>query len=226
MENVVAILAQNPLFEGLSEQEINMITGCLQAKRQKYKKGSTIFRMGDSLNEVGIVISGRVNTIYEDIFGGRNLMSTMAESELFADAFACSGNKTAPVDIVCAVDSEIVLIKVECILHMCANACDKHRRIMSNLVRILADKYMDLNRKMIHFSGRTIRRKVLSYLSYQAQKAGSDSFTIPFNQQDLADYLFVERSGLSVELNKLKKEGVIDFERNKFTINREAFIEE
>lgn len=117
------------------------------------------------------------------------------------------------------VDSEVLLIDIQLILHTCAQACKQHQHLSENLVHVLAEKYVTLNQKLIHLSGRTTRRKLLSYFSEQVKLSNSNSFTIPFNQQELADYLFIERSGLSTEINKLKKEGVLRFEDGLFSLH-------
>ena len=226
MDRVTEVLAAAPLFEGIGGMQIQEMMGCFRASIRTFKKHTVIYSAGETVGEVGIVISGRVDMVFEDAFGSRSLIDSAEAGQMFGDTFVCSTSAVAPVDVVAAVDTETLMIGVKPIFHTCAKACEKHQTLIENMVRILADKYLDLNGKVLHLSKRTIRRKLLSYLSSQALQANSSSFVIPFNQQELADYLFVERSGLSVELNRLKREGIIDFEKNRFRLNVDALEEE
>lgn len=192
---------------------------CLQAQKRTYAKGNHIFAEGETATQLGIVLKGRINTVYEDAFGGHSIIGTVEPGQLFCDAFACTKDQRMPVSVMAQADSIVLLIRIELILHTCGHACRQHQRLCENLVHILAEKYVSLNQKIIHLSGRSTRRKLLSYLSERMRLSGGDPFEIPFNQQELADYLFIDRSGLSTEWNRLKKEGILEMKQNACTLH-------
>ena len=143
-------------------------------------------------------------------------MAMIEPTQIFGESFACADEKKMPVDIVASEDSEILMVDCQRVIHSCSNACDFHRHIIFNLLKIVAKKNILFNQKIEITSKRTTREKLLTYLLQQAKKTGSDEFSIPYDRQELADYLEVDRSGLSVEIGKLKKEGIIDNRKNIF----------
>lgn len=219
MERFAELSRSNPLFTGVGKEEFLPLLDCLQARKYSYKKGELIFLADSSVTKLGIVLSGCINTVYEDVLGGRSIIGYFVAGQLFCDAFACSTKQHLPVSIVAQVDSEVLLIEVKRILHTCEKSCAQHKMLAENLLHILADKYVALNRKMIHLSGRTTYRKLLSYLSEQMRLAGGNPFTIPFNRQELADYLFVDRTGLSVQWSNLKAQGILSEKNGLYSLN-------
>ena len=213
------LLLKNPLFAGIREDEMPALLECLQARKRSYAKGQRIMSAGSAADRLGIVLSGHISTIYEDAVGGRSIIGSFAPGQLFCDAFSCSTQQAMPVSVVAETDSTVALIPVARILRTCGEEYPQHRRLMENLVHMLADKYVAISRKMVHLSGRTTRRKLLSYLSEQMRLAGGGPFTIPFRRQELADYLFVDRTGLSAEWSRLKKEGVLAEKDGKLTLS-------
>lgn len=218
MEHYLSLYLSNPLFMGIDEKAMLPLLQCMQAQKRSYRKGSVLFSADEPATALGLVLSGRINTVHQDVFGGNSIVGSSEKGQLFCEAFSCSTSGRMPVSVVAQTDCEVLLIQTERILHTCANSCAQHHKISENLVHILAEKYVSLNQKVIHLSERTTRRKLLSYLSEQAKDAKDGVFAIPFNQQELADYLFIDRSGLSMELNKMKREGIIDFDREKFRL--------
>ncbi|MEA5050649.1 MAG: Crp/Fnr family transcriptional regulator [Oscillospiraceae bacterium] len=213
-------LLHNPLFRGIDESELVPLLKCLQSQRRLYAKGERILQAGSAANRLGMVISGQVDTVYEDAIGGRSIINSFGPGQLFCDAFSCSSQQVLPVSIVADTDSDVALIGVDRILHACGDEGRRHQLLlMENLVHILADKYVASSRKMVHLSGRTTRRKLLSYLSEQLRLAGGNPFTIPFNRQELADYLFVDRTGLSAEWSKLKRQGLLSEKNGALRLN-------
>ena len=209
MEHYIGLYTENPLFAHVGQQEVLPLLQCMQAQKRVYDRGTWIFAEGERSFQVGIILAGRINTVYEDVLGGRSIIDTMQEGEIFCDAFSCSSEQRMPVGVMAQTDSAVLLIDVQRILHTCANRCQCHQQLSENLIHILADKYMAMSRKMVHLSERTTRRKLLSYLAEQQRMAGGNPFEVPFNQQELADYLFVDRTGLSAEWNRLKREGFL-----------------
>jgi len=213
-----ALCPDSPLFAGVTAAELPPLLQCLQAQRRAVARGETIFAAGDPADRLGIVLSGRVLTVYADMFGGSSILGAMEAGQLFGDAFSCSAERRMPVSVVAQSDGAVLLIGIERILHACGHLCPPHLRLTENLVHILADKYLAQSRKMIHLSGRSTRRKLLSYLSGQMREAGGP-FTVPLNRQELADYLFVDRTGLSAEWNRLLREGLLRPEGARFTLS-------
>lgn len=218
MERYLSLYKRNPLFRGIPEAELLPLLECLRARRRACAKGSVLFARGETARQLGIVLTGRVNTVYDDILGGRSIIGSTDPGQLFCEAFACAGSQSLPVSVVAQAESTVLLIDIDRILHSCAATCALHQQLNENLIHILAEEYVSLNQKLIHLSGRTTRRKLLSYLSEQMRFSGGRPFVIPFNQQELADYLFIDRSGLSTEWNKLKKEGVLHLENGRCTL--------
>jgi len=103
-------------------------------------------------------------------------------------------------------------------LNVCPSACEHHSRIIRNLLGELAEKNLRFGEKLTHMGQRTTRAKLMSYFSAEAQRLGSYEFDIPFSRQQLADYLAVERSGLSLELGKMRSEGLLDFHKSHFIL--------
>lgn len=209
MEQYVNLYLKNELFTGIEEEQLLPLLECLQAKKEHFRKGTLLFSAEDRVTKTGIVLSGRINTVYEDIFGGRSIIDVMESGRLFCDAFSCTHLQRLPLHVVAQTECDVLLIESEKLLNSCTKACIFHQRLLQNLIRILAEKYAALNRKIIYLSGRSTRQKLLSYLAEQSRLSKGKPFPISFTQQELADYLFAERSGLSTELNKLKKEGLL-----------------
>ena len=154
----------------------------------------------------------------EDFYGNRSIVAHIAPSELFGETYACAGVSSLPVSVVADEDSRILLLDSRRIATCCSNACEFHNRVIYNLLRLVATKNLVYDQKIQITSQRTTREKLMAYLLNQAKLQGSNSFTIPYDRQGLADYLEVDRSGLSAEISKLRKEGVLESEKNHFTL--------
>lgn len=207
-----------PLFAGIAQDEFEALFQCLSAKRQLYKKDAFVFRAEERAIWVGIVVSGGVNVIQEDFWGNRTILTHVQPGELFGEAFSCAGVPRLPVSVIATKPSEILLIDYSKIAAVSSSPCAFYGRLISNMLRILADKNIRLTQKMERLSKRSIREKLLSFLSAQAVQAGSNELTIPFNRQELADFLCVERSALSRELGEMKKDGLLDYQKNRFVL--------
>lgn len=218
MQKYLDALLHCQLFEGMTEEDITALFGCLGAKPMQYAKGEIILGEGDAADRVGIVLSGTVQVVREDYFGNRSMMAKLGPSGMFAEAFALAGVEAMPVTVVAAESCEVLLIRVDRITHPCSNACGFHQQMIYNLMRILAQKNLACNQKIEVTSKRTTREKLMAYLMLTAKRAGSSDFQIPFDRQELADYLEVDRSGLSSEIGKLRKEGILESVRNRFII--------
>ena len=221
MQKFLPVLKNCPLVSGLDEKEVMDVLRCLGAQKKEYPKGEAILSEGDAAKQLGIVLSGCVRVVREDYFGNRSIMTKLSAGHLFAEAFACAGNMRMPVNVVADEQAEILLIDAQRVMHTCNSACDFHTRLIYNLMKILAVKNIVCQEKIEVTSRRSTREKLLAYLMICAKKAGSNRFTVPFDRQELADYLEVDRSGLSAEISKLRKEGVIQCERSHFALLKE-----
>lgn len=218
MKKYLMQIKKSRLFAGIDEQELEAMLGCLSATVRNFKKGDYIIRSGDSITWVGLVVAGSVHIQREDFWGNRTILSEIPESGLFGESYACAPGQPAPVNAVAAQNSTIMFLDVRRIITVCPSACAFHARLIQNLISVLAFKNIMLTGKIEHISQRSIREKLLSYLSEQAQAAGGPSFDIPFNRQQLADYLCVDRSAMSNTLGQLRDEGVLTFNKAHFEL--------
>ena len=209
-------LKKTSLFRGVSEQELPALLDCLAPGVRDYAKNELILRQGEDVSAVGMVLSGRAQVIEEDFWGNRSILADAWPGDLFAEAYAFLPGELLRVSVAAAESSSVMLLDGKRILAVCSSACAYHTRLVQNLLAESARKNLALTRKVSHMSKRTTRDKLLSYLSGQSLAAGSDTFEIPFNRQQLADYLCVDRSAMSNELCKMRDEGLLAFDKNHF----------
>ena len=221
MKKYLPILQDCPLFDGVSREDISGMMGCLGAKLKDVNKGEFVFREGDSTTFVGIVLTGGVDLIREDFYGNRSIVASVGNRQLFGESYAFADAAALPVSVVAKVDSVLLLLDSWKITACCSNACAFHNRVILNLLRLVATKNLLLHQKIDVTSKRSTREKLMTYLLMQAKQQGSNSITIPYDRQALADYLDVDRSGLSAEIGKLRKEGVLESEKNRFHLLRQ-----
>lgn len=219
MKNFIPILRTSPFFQGLSDEEILSVLHCVNASSIKKSEGSYILHAGDSTDVMGLVLSGYALIIQEDLWGHRNILSRCKAGDFFAEPYAANPDSILNISVVAEKDCEILLLNIKRLLVTCPTACDHHQKLIRNLVSVLANKIMIFNEKITHISKRSTREKLLSYLSTESIKQSSLSFDIPFNRQQLADYLCVERAAMSVELSKLQRDGIIKTNKNHFELN-------
>ena len=213
----LTILTECALFHGLREAQIREMLPCLSARQSRFRRGQFLLRAGDRVAFAGILLSGEAEVLQEDFWGNRNLLAAVGPGDLFAEAFACA-HAVSPVSVLCKTDGSVLYLNVRAVFSPCEKACAQHKALSQNLIRVLAEKNMQLNEKAGFLSQRTTREKLLAYLSAQARRAGSASFRIPFDRQQLADYLGVDRSALSNELSKLRREGLLTTRKNQFSL--------
>ncbi len=183
-----------------------------------FDKKYTILQEGKPAKYIGIMLSGTAQIARIDYFGNRSILAEIHASEAFGEAFACAEVESVPVTVIAEEPCEVMFVESSHILHTCHNNCGFHRQLIFNLMRDLAEKTLMFHRKIEIVSKRSTREKLMTYLSIEAERVGSNSFTIPFDRQALADYLEVDRSGLSAEISKLRREGVIESEKNRFVL--------
>ena len=218
MKKYIPILSRSPLFADISEQDLIKMLPCLGAKVVAFDKKYTIFTEGTPASYLGILLSGAAQIEQIDYYGNRTIVANIAPSQLFGEAFATAEVPSLPISIIANEPSEVLLIRCSHILHTCQNACGFHQKLIYNLMKDLATKNIQLHQKAEITAQRTTREKLLAYLMLEAKKAGSNTFSIPFDRQALADYLAVDRSGLSAEIGKLQKEGILHSRKHQFEL--------
>lgn len=207
-----------PLFSGLKEYEQHLLFDCFYIVEKTFKKGSYIINYGDEIKNVLIIKEGSVCVVEDDYWGNRSIISYLDKNNIFGIAYAYSNNQAYPISLIAMSDCKILFIDIKKIFNPCSKKCYHHTQLMKNAVMILSNKNIALINKIEHMSKRTIKDKVLSYLSNCSKIYKSNHFHIPFNRQELADYLAVDRSALCATLSKLKKAKIIDYHKNNFTI--------
>lgn len=217
MKEFLPVLQQVSLFEGLTQQELSGILGCLGARPMAVQKGMPVFLEGDPADHIGIVLKGAVQVLREDYYGNRSILAHIAPRELFGESYAFAPVETLPVSVVAVEDSQLILLDSRRITSCCSNACAFHNQVIFNLLRLVAAKNLTLHRKIQITAQRTTREKLMTYLLSVAKEQGP-SFHIPYDRQGLADYLEVDRSGLSVEISKLRREGILECSKNSFRL--------
>lgn len=218
MEKYYPILEHCALFEGIAMADLHAMLGCIGGRVVPIKKGQILFSESDPAIYVGMVLSGSVQLVREDYYGNRSIVAHIAPGELFGESYACAGVSGLPISVVADSMGEVLLMDCRRITTSCTNACTFHSRIIFNLLRLVASKNLVFDQKIQITSKRTTREKLMAYLLNQAKLQGSSQFTIPYDRQGLADYLEVDRSGLSAEISKLRKEGILESEKNRFTL--------
>ena len=216
MNNI--FLSKTILFSGCSAQEIDSMLGCLSPEQRSYRRGSVIYRAGDIVSSLGLVISGSVYIESDDIWGNKSIIDKVSAGQVFAETYACANKIPLMINVTAAENCEVLFLDINKVLNVCSSACGFHTKLIFNLLQIMARKNLGFHQKIEITSKRTTREKLMAYLLAQAKVQQSDSFEIPFDRQALADYLEVDRSGLSAEISKLRKEGVLECYRSRFTL--------
>ena len=218
MKKYLEIIKQCPLFAGIEETNLSTLLDCLMAVRRSYQKSELVFSAGDAVRSVGMVLSGGVHILQEDYWGNRTILAHISPGELFGEAFSCAEIDSLPVSVIAVEKTEVLLIDFKRIIATGSSASVFHLVLIKNMLKLLAQKNIMLTQKMEIITHRTTRERLLTYLSAQAIKAGKNRFSIPFNRQQLADYLSVERSAMSAELSHMQADGLISTNRSEFEL--------
>jgi len=220
VNKIYPVLRNCQLFAGIRETDIESLLNCLSARQKSYSKNSFIYVAGDKISSMGIVLSGAVHILREDFWGKRKIVARIESGALFGEAFACAGVEKIPTSVMAVEDSEILFVDSSRIIRNCSSTCVFHNELIKNLTLLLANKNIAMLQKLEHITQTTTREKLLSYLSQEAQYAGKNTFTIPFNREELADYLSVERSAMSAELSRMQEDGLLHYQKNHFELRK------
>lgn len=220
MEKYMTVFKKAQLFSGIDENDLMSMLGCLKASVKNVGKGGYIFTAGESISTIALLIDGCVHIQCNDYWGNLSILNVIHPGDIFGEAFAVPGSEPIINDVVSAKESTVLFMDINHVLTVCPSSCRFHNALISNLFSILAEKNRRLATKLRHMSHRTTREKLLSYLSEQESKAGSPKFDIPFNRQQLADFLSVDRSAMSSELSRMRDDGILEFKRNSFVLKQ------
>ncbi len=212
------IIKNNPLFKGIADDNLTEMLRCLLATNSFYQKDSFVVLCGEKITKIGIVLSGKLAVLKDDVNGNRNIIAEISQGEMFGEAFASALEVRSSVSVQATQESEVLLLNFRRIITTCPSACAFHTKLIENMLAILANKILMLNQKLEFVSKRTTREKLLSFFEMQKRNVNSNKFSIPYNREQLADFLFIDRSAMSRELCRMRDEGLIRFNKNNFEI--------
>ena len=217
MEAHLDLLKTQPLFKDIGVSDLEAMLGCVEARVKTVKKDEILMLAGSKPLHIGIVLRGQLQIAREDYDGNRSLIATVTVGDIYGETLCCAGILESPVTVTAGTDASVLLLRFSRILHICSNACAFHAKLIENMLGIIAGKNIFLQLRMETISLKSVRAKVLRYFESLGTKRGRQ-FSIPFNREEMADYLCVERSALSHELSRMKKDGLIEFSKNRFVI--------
>ncbi len=218
MQSNFEVLRQCTLFRQIAQADLEPMLRCFGAKVRSYARGRTILAEGEPAHAFGILLTGKAQIVRVDYYGNRSIVASLAPTELFGESFACAGVQALPVSVLAAEDAAVLLLDARHVMQGCGNACGFHQQLIFNLLQIVASKNLIFHQKLEVTAQRSTREKLMTYLLLQAKACNSSSFTIPYDRQELADYLGVDRSGLSAEISRLRRERVLESRRNHFVL--------
>ena len=219
MEKYLSVLMRTKLFSGVGSEDLPAMLNCLGAVKRSFRKGEYVFRSGEQIGSITVLVEGRLLIQKDDYWGNRSIVNVIEPGELFGEAYAAPDSGALRNDVLAAEDSTAIFFDIHRVLTVCPSACRFHTLTVQNLFYAISEKNRKLVSKLDITAKRTTREKLLSYLSEEAKRQNSAAFEIPFNRQQLADFLSVDRSAMSAELCKLRDAGLLSFERSRFTLH-------
>lgn len=211
-------LTQTSLFSGISQADLSNLLSCLAAVERRYSKGAVILAEGEPTQWMGLVLEGRAIISCADVWGKSSILGFAEPGSVFGEAYACVPGEALLISVCAAEETRVLFLNVGKLLTVCGNACPFHARLIRNLLTISAGKNLQLSRRIFHTTPKSIRGRLQSYFSECAKKSGSLTFSLPFNRQQLADYLGVDRSAMSSELSKMQRDGLIQVQGGTITM--------
>ena len=218
MKKYISVLKMTQMFSGVSENEIELMLSCLGARLESFKKGEYVFRQGEHIGTITVLVKGSLHIQKDDYWGNRSILGHIAPGEMFGEAYIAPESGPILNDVVAMEESDVIYFDFARVITTCPSGCRFHSAVVKNLFFAISEKNRRLVQKIGHMSERTTREKLISYLSEEAKRNGNSVFSIPFNRQQLADFLSVDRSAMSNELCKMRDDGLIEFEKNRFKL--------
>ena len=220
MEKYFDFLSQTELFDGIGEEGLHKMFDCMGVRSVRYATGEFLLRPGDKPSAVGLVLSGEVHIVKEDFWGNNFILTDVKPGQTFAEASSILGNQPLLFGAVAKEPTEVLFLPVLKLYHVCSSGCGCHQKLIENLLVVIAGRNLLYEQKCEHLSRRSTREKLLSFLSEQSALQKSDEFEIPYNRQQLADYLSVDRSAMSQELSRMQSEGMLEYHKSRFRLFR------
>jgi len=216
LKNIFEAAKHNPIWSGIGFSDFEGMIRCMEAKTRSYGKGDIIFMSGDAVSYIGLIVSGSVKVIKESIDGNISILTELSASDTFGEVFACAGIDHCPVTVQASEKCEVLFLNYGKITTSCSSACAFHSRLIENMLKLIAQKNLLLMQKIEILSKRTTRDKLLAF--FDMQRGIAKKFTVPYNREEMAHYLNVDRSAMSNELSKMREEGIIKFHKNSFEL--------
>jgi CRP-like cAMP-binding protein len=214
------------LFENMSAGELQTLLDCLNPRVVRLKKNDIANVAGDKFEGLGVVLTGQAAVVKENASGSRIILTMLKPGDLFGEMAAFSGNDKWPATVIAQSECSIMYMPPDKILGQCEKACLSHRTLIMNMLRILSDKALTLNRKLEYLSMKSLRGKIARFLLEHSRKSGQTTFLLPMNRNELADFLNVSRPSLSRELCSMRDEGLLDFHRSSVQLKDVRLLED
>lgn len=218
MRKYIHILKNTQMFSGVGDDEISSMLSCLGARLSEFKRGDYVLRQGEHIGNIMVLVRGNLHIQNDDYWGNRSILGHIGVGDMFGEAYVAPESGPILNDVVAIEDSTVIFFDVKRIITTCPSACGFHALVVQNLFFAISEKNRMLVQKLGHMSKRSTREKLISYLSQESKRHNSSNFTIPFNRQQLADFLSVDRSAMSNELCKMRDEGLLEFQKNQFKL--------
>lgn len=220
----VDILKNSELFKNMSNEEIKLCLKALNSNEKNYQRGELLLTSGNKTKRFGLVLDGSVTIENNDIWGNRTILSHVGQLQFFAETYALLEDEPLLVDVCANENCRILFFNIGSLKELKMTNEEWIGKFIFNMLMICANKNLALSGRSFHTSPKTIRERVLAYFNTVCLQKGSTEFDIPFDRQQLADYLNVDRSALSHELSKLQIDGIIEFRKNHFIIKSDIGV--
>lgn len=210
------------IFRGIDPADVEVMLPCLKCAERTYERGELVLRAGEPARRIGVLLSGRLHIEIVDAWGSVTVLESVNPGEPFAVAYACGKDSVMDVDVVADEKSQVAMLDAAHAMHACPKQCACHATLVRNLLISMASKNVALNRRAMATAPKSVREKILAYLSLQQKLHGRREFAIPFTQEKLAAYLGIDRSTLSAELSALRAEGVLGYRGKHFELPQDT----
>ena len=213
---------QSILFQGFTDEDWTQLEQLSGIHITSYEKNERIFHMGDRIHEIGVLLSGCIHIENHDLWGTKSILSQIDPGEIFAETYALC-QEPMMVDVTAVENCQVLFLNVQLLQNPSYQSASWHGRLLSNLLQVSMQKNLLLSNRIFCTSPKTIRSRLLTYFSRLSVKYGSSTIQIPFNRQQLADYLNLDRSALSKELGKMQQDGLIEYHKNTVVLKHDEF---
>jgi CRP-like cAMP-binding protein len=213
-------LTHTKMFSGVAPEDMEELLGCIGARRVDYVKDEFIIEIGGAVSDFGVMLSGHSRSVKWDVNGRAIIISLLEKGSGIGVMLAASPGHKSTVAVQALDDVSVLFVPYSRITNHCAKACARHEKLLRNYVYAVAQKGLELHERIDCLLKPTVREKILTYLRKASREQQNRIISIPFNRNTMAEYLNIDRSALSRELSNMKKEGLIEYQKNRFTLSR------